>query len=150
MTVRSARKHLFVGLTIRKNEAQRIKHLRRAEERGFWASGGSHPTAWPVERHTVLRPCLLVRRTHMLANCLIEDIQHGLPQGHNAFDAVVGVFEMLQACPQPACPRLASRPYRTERQCTSILLRFQLDIPACGWEYLTNQPSSTTRPRGRA
>jgi hypothetical protein len=34
----------------------------------------------------------------MLANCLIEDIQSGFPQGDDAFDAVVGLFGMLQVC----------------------------------------------------
>jgi hypothetical protein len=34
----------------------------------------------------------------MLANCLTEDIQSGFPQGDDAFDAVVGLFGMLQVC----------------------------------------------------
>jgi hypothetical protein len=34
----------------------------------------------------------------MLANCLSEDIQSGFPQGDDAFDAVVGLFGMLQVC----------------------------------------------------
>jgi hypothetical protein len=34
----------------------------------------------------------------MLANCLTGDIQSGFPQGDDAFDAVVGIFEMLQVC----------------------------------------------------
>jgi len=33
-----------------------------------------------------------------LANCLAEDIQSGFPQGDDAFDAVVGLFGMLQVC----------------------------------------------------
>jgi hypothetical protein len=33
-----------------------------------------------------------------LANCLTEDIQGGFPQGDDAFDAVVGLFGMLQVC----------------------------------------------------
>ncbi len=34
----------------------------------------------------------------MLANCLTEDIQGGFAQGDDAFDAVVGLFGMLQVC----------------------------------------------------
>jgi hypothetical protein len=37
-------------------------------------------------------------RSVMLANCLTEDIQSGFPQGDDAFDAVVGLFGMLQVC----------------------------------------------------
>lgn len=33
-----------------------------------------------------------------LTNCLTEDIQGGFPQGNDAFDAVVGLFGMLQVC----------------------------------------------------
>jgi len=33
-----------------------------------------------------------------LANSLTEDIQSGFPQGDDAFDAVVGLFGMLQVC----------------------------------------------------
>ena len=33
-----------------------------------------------------------------LANCLTEDIQSGFQQGDDAFDAVVGLFGMLQVC----------------------------------------------------
>lgn len=33
-----------------------------------------------------------------LANCLTGDIQSGFPQGDDAFDAVVGLFGMLQVC----------------------------------------------------
>jgi hypothetical protein len=34
----------------------------------------------------------------MLANSLTEDIQSGFPQRDAAFDAVVGLFGMLQVC----------------------------------------------------
>jgi hypothetical protein len=34
----------------------------------------------------------------MFANCLAEDIQHGFPQGDDAFHAVVALFGMLQVC----------------------------------------------------
>ncbi len=34
----------------------------------------------------------------MLENCLTEQIQNGFPQGDDAFDAVVGLFGMLQVC----------------------------------------------------
>jgi hypothetical protein len=37
-------------------------------------------------------------RSVMLANCLTEDIRSGFPQGDDAFDAVVGLFGMLQVC----------------------------------------------------
>jgi hypothetical protein len=33
-----------------------------------------------------------------LANCLTEDIQDGFPLRDDAFDAVVGLFTMLQVC----------------------------------------------------
>ena len=34
----------------------------------------------------------------MLANCLTEDIQSGFAHGVDAFDAVGGLFGMLQVC----------------------------------------------------
>ena len=34
----------------------------------------------------------------MLGNWLTEDIQSGFPQRDDAFDAVVGLFGMLQVC----------------------------------------------------
>jgi len=34
----SARKHLILGWAICENRCRKIKHLRRAQEEGFWAS----------------------------------------------------------------------------------------------------------------